>query len=147
VTRAPGIASRAAAERRADALLSQRAERFEQRERELRGLITNYHHATEQAAKLRADADARAARILANAEAKAAALRERANKDAAGREQAAATAVRAMLELGESFGTVQELTGLPGARVRQLGRATAAPKPASPNGRSRRPGAKTSHAA
>lgn len=122
VTRSSGTVSRAAAQRKADALVARRAARFEQRERELRGLLADYHFATDQAATVRSTAQSRAARILADAEAKAAQVRERAEKDAAGFEQDAHAAVRAMLEFGEPYQSVAELTGLSAAHVRRLQR-------------------------
>lgn len=108
--------SRAAAEREADVLLSRRAERFEQRERELRGLIADFHQATD-----------RAARIRSGAEAKASALRERAQKEASEFDAAAHAAVRAMVEFGESKQSIEELTGLPAAEVRRLAKRGSAP--------------------
>jgi hypothetical protein len=116
------VTSRAAAERTADALLSRRAEHFEQRERELRGLVADFHHAAQQAAKVRSDLEARARRVLADAEAKAGALRERAENEAAEFDAKAHAAVRAMLDFGESRQAVAELTGLSAAKVRQLQR-------------------------
>jgi hypothetical protein len=89
-----GAASRSAAQRKADALVARRAARFAQRERDLRDVIADYHHAADQAAKVRSAAAARAARILADAEARAADVRERGEKDAAGFEQTAHAAVR-----------------------------------------------------
>ena len=120
VTKASGAVSRTVAQRKADALTARRAARFEQRERELHGLVADYHHAADQAAKVRSDAQTRATRILADAEAKAADLRERADKDAAEFEQAAHAAVRAMLDFGESPQSLVELTGLPAAQIRRL---------------------------
>lgn len=123
MTGASGAASRTAAQRKADALVARRAARFAQRERGLRDLIADYHHAADQAAKVRSAAEARAARILADAEARAADVRDRAEKDAAGFEQTAHAAVRAMVEFGESRDAIAELTGLSAAQVRQLHRA------------------------
>jgi len=100
--------------------MARRAEQFAHRERELHSLIAEYHHATDQATKIRSDAQSQAARILADAEAKAADVRERADKDAAGFEQSAHAAVRAMLEFGETRQAVAELTGISAAQVRQL---------------------------
>jgi len=76
--------------------VARRAARFEQRERELHGLVADYHFFADQAAKIRSDAQARAARILADAEAKAADMRERADKDATEFEQSAHATVRAV---------------------------------------------------
>ncbi len=118
VTRTSNAANRTAAERKAAALVARRAAQIEQRERALRGLITQFYPATGQAAKTRAAADERAARLIADAEARAAALRERAEKDAAESEQEARTAVRAMLELGESRTAVAQLTESTVAQVR-----------------------------
>lgn len=123
MTKPSGTASRAAASRAADDLLAQRAARFHEREKELRRLVTDYHHATAQADKIQADAQARATKITADAQARIAALHERADKEASVFEEAARAAVRAIVQLGEPRAAVASLTRLSAAQVRAIEQA------------------------
>lgn len=115
-------ASRQAAARTADDLLAQRAARLRERERELRRLVTDYHHAAAQARKIHEDAQAHAAKITTDAQARIAALRERADKEASAFQDAADTAVRALIQLGEPRAAVASLTQLTAAQVRAIER-------------------------
>lgn len=120
MTKASGAASRTAAARTTDDLLAQRAARFREREQELRRLLTDYHHATAQADKIHHDAQERAAKITADAQARIATLREGADKAASVFQNAAHTALRAILQLGEPRSTVASLTQLTIAQVRAI---------------------------
>lgn len=130
MTRPSGPASRAAAARTADDLLAQRAARFHEREQQVRRLLTDYQHATAQAQKIHHDAQARAARITADAQARIAALHEHADKQASGFEDAAHSAVRALLQLGEPRATVASLTQLTTTQVRAIEHAASQQRPA-----------------
>jgi DNA-binding ferritin-like protein len=110
MTRPSGAASRAAAAHIADDVLAQRAARFHEREQQLRDLLTDYHYATAQAQKIHQDAQSRAAKVTADAQARIAALHEHADKQASEFQDAAHTAVRALLQLGEPRATVASLT-------------------------------------
>jgi hypothetical protein len=120
MTKASGAASRAAAQRTADELLARRAAQLREREQELRRLVTDYHHATAQAAKIHENANTHAAKITADAQARTAAVHERADKEASTFEDEARTALRAILDLGETRESVADLTGLSTAQVRAV---------------------------
>jgi hypothetical protein len=120
MTRPSGAASRTAAARTSDDLLAQRAAQFHQREQELRHLLIDYHHAIAQAQKIHQDAQARAAKITTAAQARITALHERADKQASIFEEAAHTAVRAILQFGEPRTAVASLTGLTTTQVRAV---------------------------
>lgn len=122
MTRASGAASRAAAARATDDLLAQRAERFRERETQLRRMVIDYHHAAAQARKIYEDAQARAEKIAADTEARIAALRERADEEASVFRDTANVAVRAMLQCGEPRTAVASLTMLTIGQVRAIER-------------------------
>lgn len=130
MTRPSGAASRAAAARTADDLLAQRAARFHEREQQVRRLLTDYHHATAQAQKIHHDAQARAAKITADTQARIAALHQHADKQASTFQDAAHSAVRALLQLGEPRATVASLTHLTTAQVRAIEHAAPQQRPA-----------------
>jgi DNA-binding ferritin-like protein len=117
MARSSVAASRAAAAHIADELLAQRAARFHERKQQLRRLLTDYHHATAQAQKIHQDAQSRAAKITADAQARIAALHEHTDKQASQFQDAAHTAVRALLQLGEPRATVAGLTHLTTAQI------------------------------
>lgn len=123
MTKASGAASRAVAASTADKLLAQRAVQFREREKELRRLITDYHHAAAQARKIQEDAQAQAAKIAADAEKRITALHERADKEASTFQDEANAAVHAMLLFGEPRAAVASLTQLTVNQVRAIERA------------------------
>jgi hypothetical protein len=137
MTKASGAASRAAAARTADDLLARRAAQFRERGEELRRLVTDYHQATAQARKIQEDAQTRAAKIAADAETRIAALRQRADKEASVFQDAAHTAIRAMLRFGEPRATVASLTMLTAGQVRAIERMQPSADP--PRQRATRP--------
>lgn len=122
MTRSSGAASRAAAARTADGLLAQRATRLRERERGLHRLVTEYHHAAAQARNIHEDAQAHAAKITTDAQTRIVALHERAEKEASAFQDAADTAVRALIQLGEPRAAVASLTQLTAAQVRAIER-------------------------
>lgn len=122
MTRTSRASSRAAAARTADDLLARRAAQFREREQELHRLVTDYHDAATQARKVHADAQTHAVKITTEAEKRSATLRERADKEASVFEDAAHTAVRAILQSGESRSAVASLTHLTVAQVRAIER-------------------------
>ena len=132
MTRASGAAGRTAAARTADDLMAQRAARLREHEKELRRLVTDYHHAAAQARKIQTDAQMRAAKIAADTEAQITALRERADKEASEFQDAANTAVRAILRSGEPRRAVASLTQLTLTQVRAIERSQPPQQPTDP---------------
>jgi hypothetical protein len=135
-----GSRSKTQAAAKAQAAVARRAAAFQQRERELRALIEEFHDAVERADTVKAGAEAKAKRVLKDAETKAAALRTKAMADAAGLEEQAREVVRRMLDFGETRDQVSDITGWTSTQVRDAARPAtrvpgedrAAPAPEAP---------------